>query len=63
MTHLIDNIVTINKREAVSKLFSPQSITEYHRVFLLIISNLKTPLCYSVSSVVSYDTPTFISTF
>ncbi|QCQ56042.1 hypothetical protein EC81_020875 [Bacteroides fragilis] len=35
----------------------------HHRVsqsfFLLIISNLKTPLCYSVSSVVSYDTPSY----
>ena len=44
----------------MSKLFLLQSITEYHRVsqsFLLIISNLKIPLCYSVSSVVSYDTP------
>ncbi|QCQ52159.1 hypothetical protein EE52_006830 [Bacteroides fragilis] len=40
----------------VSKLLSPRSNTEYHRVFLLIINNLKSSLCYSVYSVVSFDT-------
>ncbi|BAD49020.1 hypothetical protein F3B23_11915 [Bacteroides fragilis] len=49
----------MNKR--VSKLFSPRSNKEYHRTFfLLIINNLKSILCYSVSSVVSFDTLIFI---
>ena len=48
--------------EGVSKLLSPRSNTEYHRVFLLIINNLKSSLCYSVSSVVSFDAaPVFLS--
>ena len=46
--------------EGVSKLLSPRSNTEYHRVFLLIINNLKSSLCYSVYSVVSFDTVLFI---
>lgn len=46
--------------EGVSKLLSPRSNTEYHRVFLLIINNLKSSLCYSVYSVVSFDTVPFI---
>ncbi|RHH16480.1 hypothetical protein DW228_00790 [Bacteroides fragilis] len=46
----------------MSKFFSPRSNTEYHRVFLLIINNLKSSLCYSVSSVVSFDAaPVFLS--
>ena len=45
--------------EGVSKLLSPRSNTEYHRVFLLIINNLKSSLCYSVYSVVSFDTVPF----
>ena len=49
----------MNKR--VSKLFHyevTRSITE--PFFLLIINNLKSILCYSVSSVVSFDTLIFI---
>ena len=46
--------------EGVSKLLSPRSNTEYHRVFLLIINNLKSSLCYSVYFVVSFDTVPFI---
>ena len=45
--------------EGVSKLLSPRSNTEYNRVFLLIINNLKSSLCYSVYSVVSFDTVPF----
>ncbi|KAB5480969.1 hypothetical protein FSA01_04625 [Bacteroides fragilis] len=49
----------MNKR--VSKLFSPRSNKEYHRTFfLLIINNLKSILCYSVSSAVSFDILIFI---
>ncbi|RGY71119.1 hypothetical protein DXA27_02395 [Bacteroides fragilis] len=44
------------EEEVVSEPFSPRSNTEYHRVFLLIINNFKSPLCYSVSSVVGFDT-------
>ncbi|RHH12480.1 hypothetical protein DW228_08480 [Bacteroides fragilis] len=46
----------------MSKLLSPRSNTEYHRVFLLIINNLKSSLCYSVllRGERSFDTVPFI---
>ncbi|AUI47883.1 hypothetical protein BUN20_15785 [Bacteroides fragilis] len=33
--------------------------TDYHRIRILIINNFKVTLCYSVSSVGSFDTPSF----
>ncbi|AUI48255.1 hypothetical protein BUN20_17980 [Bacteroides fragilis] len=41
----------------MSKLFFTTDCTDYHRIRMMIINNLKITLCYSVSSVVSFDTP------
>ena len=53
MFHVLIGAVYI--RGCVKTLFTTD-YTDYHRIRMLIISNLKITLCYSVSSVVSFDT-------
>ncbi|QCQ56507.1 hypothetical protein EC81_023540 [Bacteroides fragilis] len=48
--------------DCVKTLFTTD-YTDYHRIRMLIINNLKITLCYSVSSVVSFDTPSFVFRF
>ncbi|QRM70987.1 hypothetical protein F7887_13840 [Bacteroides fragilis] len=58
MFHVL--IGTVYIRGCVKTLFTTD-YTDYHRIRMLIINNLKITLCYSVSSVVSFDTPSFSS--